>query len=211
MKKLNVSKKLLMGVCVAEVIIFAIGLSNIVGLKSNYENTATAIDNYGIPLNSAIIVVGTIQAMRSEVQSLAINTGNKDEVLMGRKRLDYLCKELEEGAESFGKTIIRPDVKAMYDDAMRAYNEIFKPGAYKLADDSENGIPQAELMIRLSDFRPAAERITYDMVAAANVKAELLAAAAENGRKNPEDVAAIVGLVALYRSESIVISKQDDL
>jgi methyl-accepting chemotaxis protein len=188
MQNLKVAMKLLVGFGVVVAVILAISLVSIFNLRGIDESYSNAIVSHGMPLNPAINVVGDIQAMRSEVRGFALYTGNKAEVAKGRKNLDKFTKEFEDSAKVFGKSIISPEVKAIFDEAMKQYNEIFKPGAYKMAEEAEKGAPREELMSKLADLREAAEKVTDNMQSATDVKAGQLRDASEECSKQSANV-----------------------
>jgi len=175
MKNLKVSMKLLVGFGVVVLVTLIIGIVSVTKLLSIDSAYSTGIVNHALPLNSAINVVGDLQALRSEMRNCVIFTGNKEKIRASRATIDGLCKEFEDSAKSFGKFIVRPDVKKMFDEAMAEYNNTFKPGVYKIADDAENGRPQAELVEFMTNVtKPSSELVSDNMVKATDVKAAQL-------------------------------------
>jgi len=188
MQNLKVAMKLFVGFGVVVAVILAISLVSIFNLKGIDSKYSEVIVNHGLPLNPAINVVGDIQAMRSEVRGFALYAGNKEQIAAGRKNLDKLSKEFEDSAKAFGKFIVRPDVKSLFDEAMKLYNETFKPGAYKMAGDAEKGATREELMNQLADLRVAAEKITDNMTDATDLKAGQLVESSDDCTKKSAGV-----------------------
>jgi len=203
MQNLKVAMKLFVGFGVVVAVILAISLISIFNMKGIDSKYSEVIVNHGLPLNPAINVVGDIQAMRSEVRGFALYAGNKEQIAAGRKNLDILSKEFEDSAKSFGKFIVRPDVKALFDEAMKLYNETFKPGAYKMAGDAEKGATREELMSQLADLRVAAEKITDNMTDATDLKAGQLIESSDDCTKKSSNV---ISMMIVFLILGIVIA-----
>ncbi len=193
MKNLKVSMKLLVGFGVVVAITLIVGIVSVVNLLSIDTQYSNDIVSHALPLNSAINVVGDLQALRSEMRSCVLFTGNKDKIAESKKTIDGLCKEFEDSAASFSKGIVRPDVRKMFDDAMKRYKDEFKPGVYKIISDADNGVPQAALIDYMTKVtKPASEDVTNDMVRATDVKAEQLIQSSDDCSKRSRQIAAIM-------------------
>ncbi|GBU20795.1 methyl-accepting chemotaxis protein [Fibrobacteres bacterium R8-0-B4] len=181
MKNLKVSMKLLVGFGVMVAIILAISLVSVFNMRSIDTAYSKSIDNDAIPLNPAINAYGAIHAIRAEIRGAILNAGNKDKVNDEKKSLDRWCKEFEDSATSFGKFATHPDVKKLYDDAMKKYETVLKPAAYKMIDDVDKGVDKAELMkIMDNTINPAADDVAENFVKATDVKSEQLVTGSNN-------------------------------
>ncbi len=203
MQNLKVAIKLFVGFGVVVAVILAISLVGIFNMRGIDTKYSEVIINHGMPLNAAITVVGDIQAMRSEIRGFALYAGNKEQVQGGRKNLDNLAKEFEDSAASFGKYIVKPEVKALYDEAMKLYNENFKPSAKKMGEDAEKGATQAELMSKLADLRVTAEKITNNMDAATDLKASQLVQSSEDCTKQSGNV---ISMMVIFLIIGVVVA-----
>jgi len=203
MQNLKVSMKLLVGFGVVVLVILAVSLVSIFNLRGVDSRYSEVIEKHGMPLNPAITVVGDIQAMRSEIRGFALYTGNKAQVQAGKKNLDKLAKEFEDSAASFKKYIVRPDVKSLYEEAMKLYTDTFKPGAYKMADAADKGTAQADLVNNLAELREAAEKITENMQKATDIKAEQLV---EESDKCTKQAASVVTMMVVFVVVGVVIA-----
>jgi methyl-accepting chemotaxis protein len=146
MKNLKVSMKLLVAFGVVVAIIIAISFVSIVNLLSVDSKYTLTLDTQSMPLNPAINAYGAIHGVRADSRLFPLYTGNKDKVREIRKSMDAWIKEFEDSAANFRRNVFQPEIAKMYEDAMKAYQETFKPGVYKLADDAEKGVSTAELM-----------------------------------------------------------------
>jgi len=193
MKNLKVSMKLLVGFGVVVLVTLVIGVVSVTKLLSIDTAYSNGIVNHALPLNSAINVVADLQALRSEMRNCVIFTGNKDHVKASKEIIDGLCKEFEDSAQSFGKFIVRPDVKKLFDEAMAEYKNTFKPGVYKIADDAANGRPQAELVEYMTNVtKPSSELVSDNMVKATDVKAAQLMQSSDECTSLTKSIATIM-------------------
>jgi len=108
--------------------------------------------------------------MRSETRNCVIFSGNKEKVREAKAALDRLSKEFEDSAQSFGKSIVSPDAKAKFDEAMKQYHEIYKPGAYKLVEEGEKNAPNAEMIELLAAIKNSSDVVTNTMDEVADLK-----------------------------------------
>ena len=193
MKNLKVSMKMLVGFGIVVAVTLIIGLVSVTNLLKIDAEYSKGIVNHALPLNSAINVVGNLQALRSEMRNCVIFTGNKEKIKASRATIDFLCKEFEDSSASFGKFIVRPDVKKLFDEAMAEYNKTFKPGVYKIVDDADAGRPQAELVEYMSNVtKPSSELVSDNMVKATDVKAEQLVQSSNDCSNLSQSIATIM-------------------
>jgi len=177
MKDIKVSIMVLAGLGVVGAVIIAVSLVSIFNVRDVNKSYATGITNQATSLNQAISAVGAIRAICAELQSCVIydSAGQKEKIRDTRESIDNYCKVFEDSAAAFGKGIVRPYVRKVFNDAMDKYNSPFKSTVYNLADDAENGVPTAEMLERLNGIvKPAAELITDNIMKAADIKAERL-------------------------------------
>jgi len=167
------AKKFLVSFAITVALICVIGIMGIVSVNGLNNHYSSAIDNHAMPLNQAISVVGAMRAVHAETMACIVYTGNKDEVLHTRKEMDRSLKEFEDSASAFGRFIVRPEVKALYYEAMKVYSDVFKRGAHKIADDAEMGVSQAEMIEYMNKVtKPALELVTDNILKAASIKAD---------------------------------------
>jgi methyl-accepting chemotaxis protein len=195
--------KLLLGFGVMVALILTISLISVFNLLSIDETYSDVIVRHALPLNPAINVVGDLQAMRSETRNCVIFTGNKEKVREARKALDGLTKEFEDSAASFGKSIVSPEVKAKYDDAMKQYHEVFKPGIYKIAEEGEKGTQSEKMIEHLAEIKQASDLVTDNMVYATDVKAGQLVSSSDDCTNQSRSIAVMMVAVLIV---SVVIA-----
>jgi methyl-accepting chemotaxis protein len=175
MQNLKVSMKLLVGFGVMTAVILAISIASIINIKGLDKTYSDLIENEAKPLNPAINAYGAVQAMRSDSRNFVLYTGNKEMVKETRHSLDAWVKEFEDSAKGFGNHVVRPETKKILDDAMKAYYDKFKPGLYKLADDAEKGVPQAEMSAYIEAVtKPAGLSVTEGFLLSTDKKMESL-------------------------------------
>jgi len=204
MKDLKVSMKLLVGFGIAVVLIFAVSITSITSINKLNDDYTKTIDNHAMPLNAAINVVGNLQAMRSEMRNCVLFVGHVDKIEASKKNIDKLAKEFEDSAASFGKFIVMPEVRKLFDESMKEYNTVFKPGLYKIIDDAENNKPQADLidfMIKVT--KPSSEKISDDMNRATDLKAQQLRDAEKEGESLDKTINATMIILLII---SVIIS-----
>jgi len=193
MKNLKVSMKLLVGFGVVVLVTLIIGVVSVTQLLDIDAQYSKGIVNHALPLNSAINVVGDLQAMRSEMRNCVLFTGHKDKIDASRKNIDHLTKEFEDSSKSFGKYIVKPEVKKLFDEAMKEYTDVFKPGLYKIVDDATNGKPQADLIDYMTNVtKPSSETISDNMVTATDVKAAQLVESSDDCSNLSKSIAVIM-------------------
>jgi methyl-accepting chemotaxis protein len=180
MKNLKVSMKLLVGFGVVVAVIFTISLAaffNIHGVDTAYSKS---IDNDAIPLNPAINAYGAIHAMRAALRGGMNYAGDKPNILRMKAELDQYSTEFEDSAASFGKYCISPDVKKLYDDAIKQYYAEFKPAAYKVMESALAGTSKDDLIAMMREtVNPSAAAISENFIKATDVKADALVKGSE--------------------------------
>ncbi|MDR2591636.1 MAG: MCP four helix bundle domain-containing protein, partial [Chitinispirillales bacterium] len=203
MKNLKVSMKLLVGFGIMVALILTISLISVFSLLGIDNTYSDVIVRHAMPLNPAINVVGNIQAMRSETRNCVIFSGNKDKVREAKTALDRLSKEFEDSAQSFGKSIVSPDAKAKFTEAMRQYNEVYKPGAYKLVEEGEKNAPLAEMIELLAAIKDASDLVTNTMVEVSDLKVENLVQSSNDCTNQSKNSVALMVVILVV---SVVIA-----
>jgi len=205
MKNLKVSMKLLVGFGVMVALILAVSLisiSNILSIDSKYSEV---IVSHALPLNPAINVVGDVQGMRAEIRGFAVYAGNKEKIASGRKNLERYSKEFEDSAKAFGKYIVKPEVKQLFDEAMKAYNETFKPVAFKMAEDAEKGASREELAAALGTIAGVTDKIMEDISKATDLKAAQLVESSEDCTDKSRSIAVMMVVILIVSVVAAVI------
>jgi len=176
MKSSKMMTKLLVSFGITASLICVVGVTSIVSLNGLNNDYSDTVVNHALPLNSAINIVESVLSLCSDMRSCILYTGDKDKLREIRRSMNGHCKVFEDSAAAFGRAIVRPDVKALFDESIKVYINVFKPGVYKIADDAENGAPQAELIEYMKNVTiPSSETITENMVNIADIKADRLA------------------------------------
>jgi len=184
MKSLKVSMKLLVGFGVITLLVVAVSITSIISLNRLNDSYDTTISTHGLPLNPAINVMAAIHSLRAETRGCIIFTGNKEQLRTVRQSMEKWLKEFEDSSAAFGKTIVRPDVKQLFDESMDKYNKVFKPGAYKMLEDAEKGASTDVLLNQLMNVtKPSADVISENMMKATDFKADMLVNATDEGKK----------------------------
>jgi len=205
MKNLKVSMKLLVGFGVVVAVILAVCIVSISSLQRVDRKYAETIKNHAMPLNPAINVVGAIHSLRADSRGCIIFTGNKEKIEDTKKAIAKDSKEFEDSAASFGKSIVRPDVRALFDDAMKTYNEVFKSGLQNMVEYAEQGASQADMVnYMMTVTKPAADKIADDMVKATDIKAEQLTGATTECNHLSADVFALM-IALLFAGVAIAV------
>jgi len=205
MKNLKVSMKLLVGFGVMVVLILTVSLISIFNILSIDSTYSEVIVNHALPLNPAINVVGDVQGMRSEIRGFAVYAGNKEKIAAGRKNLDRYSKEFEDSAKAFGKYIVKPEVKSLYDEAMKLYTDTFKPVAYKMADDAEKGASREDLTSLLGQISGVTDKIMDNMTSATDVKASQLVGSSEDCTEKSRSIAVMMVVILIISVIAAVI------
>jgi len=182
MTNLKVSMKLLVGFGIAVAFIVIVGITGIVSLNGLNKDYSDCIDEEGIPLSDAGELLEAIHSLRAEVRACVIYTGNKDKIRETRNNMDNWGKLFDDGASDLGKAVNSPDLKALYDEAMSQYTKVFKPNAYKMADDAEKGVPAAEMLVYMTNsVRPSADIIADNFKKCMEIKMNTLREAQAKG------------------------------
>ena len=205
MKNLKVSMKLLVGFGVVVAVILAVSLVSVFSLKGVDSKYSESIDQQAMPLNPAINTYGAIHAVRAEIRGAILHDGSKELIKEDKKLLDRWCKEFEDSAAAFGKFATRPDVNALYTDAMKKYTEVLKPAAYKIVDDAANGTDRDALMKTMNDvINPTADAIAENFVKATDLKAEQLVNASTECSNLSANVVALM-IALLFAGAAIAV------
>jgi len=195
MKNLKTSTKLSIGFGIAVAFILAVGLVGIVSMNGINTRYTYAINMHGKPLADAANILESIHSLRASTRGCVIFANDKERLQKSRRDMDVWFKEFEDAAASYGKDITRPDTKALFDEAMSKYENTYKPGVLKIANDAEKGVPAAELVSQVNDIRPAADLIAADMKKCMQVKLEMLNDTEKAG--SSEYTAALVIMISL--------------
>ncbi len=182
MANLKVSMKLLLGFGIAVALIVVVGITSVISLNGLNEDYSDCIDEDGIPLSDAGELLEAIHSLRAEVRSCIIYTGNKEKARDTKNSMDEWFKKFEEGASDFGKAASQPDLKALFDEAMSQYRNVFKPNAYKMADDADKGVPAAEMLVNMATVvKPSADIVADNMKKCMEIKTNMLREAQARG------------------------------
>ncbi len=146
---------------VSVALICAVGILGIVRLNDLNKDYSSAIDRHAKPLDLAIDILQTVLSLKIEMRNCILFTGKPDTVTVIKSTVDEHCKWFEDNAASFGKSIVRPDVKALFNEAVEKYYNVFKPGIYKMVDDAYKGTNAEEMTeYMLNVTKPAADLIS---------------------------------------------------
>jgi len=182
MTNLKVSMKLFVGFGIAVALIFVVGITGIVSLNGLNKDYSDCIDSDGLPLSDAGELLEAIHSLRAEVRACVIHTGNKEKIRETRNYMDGWFKKFDKGADDFSKAVNLPELKALFDEAMSQYAKVFKPNAYKMADDAEKGVPAAEMLVHMAGVvRPSADIIADNLKKCMEIKTNMLRDAQTKG------------------------------
>jgi methyl-accepting chemotaxis protein len=175
MKNLKVSAKLLTGFGVAvlfTVIVGVVGVYELGKIDTKYEY---AIESHGKPLVEGGALLEDISALRSSVRGAIIYSGNQEKVNEQKNSVEERFAAFEKSAAAFGPTIVTPEAKALFNEAIDAYEKSFKPGARKILQDAGKGTPVTALAEEMTVIAtPAATLIGKNFKEIMAKKAELL-------------------------------------
>ncbi|MDR2591201.1 MAG: methyl-accepting chemotaxis protein [Chitinispirillales bacterium] len=175
MKNLRVSVKLLVGFGIAAVFMLTVGIVGIWQLGVLEHDYTKAIDVHGKPLVESGRMLESIHAMRAELHSAIIFTGNAEKVRSHEALVENWCKEFEENAVIYGTHIVLPKTKALLNEAMQSYEQTFKPSMFKIIGEAKKGTPIAELTVQMDNVTtPAADLTAKNLKETMEVKAEML-------------------------------------
>jgi len=175
MKNLKVSSKLLTGFGIAvlfTLIVGVVGVYELGKIDSKYEY---AIETHGKPLVNGGALTEGISALRSSVRGAILFSGNPEKVNEQKNTVEERFAAFEKNAAAFGPTIVTPEIKALFNEAMEAYEKEFKPGARKILQDAAKGAKVSDLTEELAVVAtPSANLISKNFNAIMAKKAELL-------------------------------------
>jgi methyl-accepting chemotaxis protein len=195
-RNLKISTKMLVGFGIVVAVILAISLVSIINIKGLDSTYSNVIVTESMPLNPAINAYGAIQAMRSDSRNFVLYTGNKEKVLETRTSLDAWAKEFEDSSANFGKNVNRADAKKTLEDAMKLYYDTFKPGLYKLADDAEKGVPQADMLAYIETVtRPAGVNVAEAFLLTTDLKMETLVQASDDSTAKADGIVLLMEIL----------------
>jgi len=175
MKNLKVSSKLFVGFGIAVAFTLTVGILGVSQLGALEKDYTKAIDVHGKPLVQSGYMLESIHALRAELRAAILFTGKEDKVKAQEALAKIWCKEFEEHAAVYAPSIVRPDAKALFEEAMQAYEKNFKPAMFEIIDAAKKGAPEAELTARMSkDTKPAADLIAGNLKKTMEFKAGML-------------------------------------
>jgi len=207
MKNLKVSMKLFVGFGVTVVLLFIVGITAIFNLKHLNSDFSRTIDNHGVPLADAGRVLEAIHSLRAETRSCALFTGNHERIRATRTEIDKWCTKFETSFETFGKFAIRPDTKKLMDESRDLWTKTLKPAAYKLVEDADKGVPQADILAQITNItKPAADKIAENMDKCMTIKIEVLRAEQADGNADYKSVFTLmVALLTVGAAAAILL------
>jgi methyl-accepting chemotaxis protein len=182
MKNLKVSSKLLTGFGIAVLFTVIVGVVGIYESGKIEKKYTYAVETHGKPLVEGGALAEGISAIRSSLRGAIIFSGNADKVNEQKNTLEERFAEFDKHAAVFGPTIVTPEVKALFDEAMAAYEKEFKPGAHKILQGAEKGEKVSALADEMAVIAtPAANLIGKNLDAIMAKKSELLTRASDEG------------------------------
>jgi len=182
MKNLNVSAKLLIGFGIAALFTLAVGLISIHELGRLNKDYTDAINNHGKPLKDAGGFLEAIHALRSETRAAIIFTGNNTLLMGTEAAMDNWCAAFEKSAQDYGKTIVDPGAKSLFNCALERYETVFKPSMYSILNDAKSGVPAAELTAQMINVaRPSSDFVADALKRTMEIKIGKLNKSEENG------------------------------
>jgi len=214
MKNLKVSLKLLTGFGVAVLFTVIVGIVGIIELDKIHTKYSKAVDVHAKPLVDVSALIEGISAQRSSLRGAIIYSGNSDKVREQKNTMDERFANFEQHAKAYGPTIVRPDAKALFDEAFSVYENKFKPGAIKVLQGAEKGLPIATLAdVLAAEVTPYTTQIGDNLKKTMDFKVGMLdktAAEAESSYKFALSVIliSIFAGVALSALLGVYISKQ---
>jgi methyl-accepting chemotaxis protein len=182
MKNIKVSAKLLTGFGVAALFTLIVGIVGIyqagrIDTKYNY-----AIESHGKPLVDAGALLEGISAMRSSVRGAIIFSGNAEKVNEQKATLEERFSSFEKHVEAYRPTIVLPEAKQIFNEAVDAYEKNFKPEALRIIEGAKKGVPVTELAAQLAVIAtPAATLIGQDLKKTMEMKAAMLDKTSQEG------------------------------
>ncbi|GBU21402.1 methyl-accepting chemotaxis protein [Fibrobacteres bacterium R8-0-B4] len=196
MENLKTSKKLLVGFGIPVVFILAVGLVSIFNLSGLNKRYIGAIDKDGKPLADAGHILAAIHSLRADTRAFIIFTGDAERVRVTKLEMESRFREFEKAVDSYGKSLTGSEAKALFAEAVDKYKKVFKPGAYKMADDAAAGKPRDQLLNHLFTVtKPAADLIAGNMETCMEMKLETLTDTEAKG--NARSAGAILTMVVL--------------
>jgi len=206
MKNFKMSKKLLVGFGITVSLMLVVGIVSLNCVGRINRAYTKAINIHGKELANAGRLLEAVHSLRAETRACVIFTGDKDKVVKTRVELEKWFTSFEEASVPYGKSIVRPDARKLFDEAMDQYEKVFKPNSRKIAEGAERGAPRDELMsIMVNVTRPAADVIGDNMKKCMDFKLSMLEAAEKRGRSQYWTILiSMIALMALCLALSII-------
>jgi len=175
MKNLRVSVKLLVGFGIAVAFTLTVGIIGIGQLGVLERNYTKAINVHGKPLVECGRMLESIHALRAELRLAILFSGNVEKVNGQEALAKEWCKDFEENAAKYAPFVVRPDAKVLFNEAMSAYQNSFKPAMFEIIASAKKGAPTAELLAKVAkDTKPAADLVSANLKKTMEFKAGML-------------------------------------
>ncbi|MDR2591182.1 MAG: methyl-accepting chemotaxis protein, partial [Chitinispirillales bacterium] len=205
MKNLKVSTKLLTGFGIAVLFTVIVGVVGIYESGKIEKKYTYAVETHGKPLVEGGALTEGISALRSSLRGAIIFSGNVDKVNEQKNTLEERFAAFDKHAAAFGPTIVTPEVKALFDEAMNAYEKEFKPGAHKILQGAEKGEKVSALADEMTVVAtPAANLIGKNLNAIIAKKSELLTKTSDEGESAYKFALSVI-LAVIFASAALSV------
>jgi len=208
MKNLKVSAKLLVGFGASALFLLIVGAVSIVSLHKLNTEYNDSIEDHGLPLADAALILESIHSMRAETRGFILHAGDRNAIVEGRNDIEELFKQFETSAGRFGKVLVNhPDANALFTEAMEKYDKVFKQSVRRILDGAERGAAKEELMAEMNaNAKPAVDLISANLRKCTEIDVAELNTAMEEGLHLATTVIVIViVLTALCFAVAIIL------
>ena len=174
MKNLKIKAKIITGFTISALfmlILGGIGANGLDRLKNLYHFTINVHGNPLIEISNALL---SLQGTRFEVRGAILHAGDQEQL----RQIEASIKEDMDNFETlmgkYSESIVRADVRQIYDEAMDIYASIYKPTVLEALDKAKKGHGRDELVRYLSITKPASDEMVDKLVKAMKIKVYMM-------------------------------------
>ena len=151
MKNLKVSAKLLLGFCIVAALTITVGVVGILSLQDMHISYSDGIIMNGHPLETMGKALTSLQSVRVGVRDALLTRDDETALRWIAADTKANIQEFEALIMDYGQTVSTEQGSALYAEAMREFEDIYKPAVLKILEEIEAGtVPTEEQVEQLA-------------------------------------------------------------
>ena len=167
-KNIKIAKKLLVSFACVLFLAITIGIVGIVGLMS-MSRASNELYSAASPLYEMSIAMAGFQKARTYVTEAALYAGDSEALRELEIELHGAFDEFTANMDTYRESITG-GYQAIWDDIMRSFNGVVKPGMETVLSDAKAGRDPYEIMLDMEAMDAASDVISDDLITLINIR-----------------------------------------